>query len=81
MMDGLWLVFYPEGQLAARAQYDMGRGKQIGYSKEGIIMLEVHFLDNVKHGKEIHYAPDGTVVEVIEYEHGEKVVEKEETTE
>ena len=76
MMDGLWLVFYPEGQLASRTQFDMGRGKQIGYSEEGIMMLEVHFLDNVKHGKEIHYAPNGEVVEVVEYEHGERVLEK-----
>lgn len=75
MMDGLWLVFYPEGQLAAKAQFDMGRGKQTGYSEEGIIMIEVSFLDNVKHGKEIHYAPDGTIVEIVEYEHGKKVLE------
>ena len=72
MMDGSWLIFYPNGQLAARAQYEKGTGKQTCYSEEGCIIMEVNYVDNQKHGKEIHYATDGTVVQVIEYDHGEK---------
>ena len=75
MMDGLWLIFYPEGQLSARAQFDKGRGKQIGYSEEGIIMVEINYLDNQKHGQEIHYAPDGTILEIIDYENGRKILD------
>jgi len=72
MMDGSWLIFYPNGQLAARAQYEKGTGKQICYNEEGCIIKEVSYVDNVKHGKEIFYALDGTVVQVVEYDHGEK---------
>lgn len=72
MMDGSWLVFYPNGQLASRALYDKGTGKQTCYNEEGSIIMEVNYVDNVKHGKEIHYAWDGTVVEEVEYKHGEK---------
>lgn len=73
MMDGSWLVFYPDGSLAARAQYDKGKGKQTGYNEEGCVIFEVTYLDNVKHGTETRYAPDGRVLQVIEYQHGEKV--------
>ena len=40
--------------------------------EEGCIIKEVSYVDNVKHGKEIFYALDGTVVQVVEYDHGEK---------
>ena len=73
MMDGLWLIFYPEGQLASKAQYDKGRGKQTGYSEEGYLIYEVSYVDNLKQGKEIHYAPNGDVLEIIDYERGERV--------
>ena len=76
MMDGSWLVFYPDGQLAARAQYNKGVGKQTGYNEEGCKIFEVTWLDNVKHGKEIRYAPNGDIVQIVEYEHGEKVSEE-----
>jgi len=63
MMDGSWLVFYPDGSLAARAQYDKGKGKQTGYNEEGCIIFEASYLDNVKHGTETRYAPDGRVLQ------------------
>ena len=72
MMDGSWLIFYPDGQLASRAVYDKGTGKQTCYDTEGCIIMEVKYVDNLKHGKEIHYATDGTVVQIVEYDHGEK---------
>jgi antitoxin component YwqK of YwqJK toxin-antitoxin module len=72
MMDGSWLIFYPDGQLASRAVYDKGTGKQTCYDNDGCIIMEVNYVDNLKHGKEIHYATDGTVVQIVEYDHGEK---------
>ena len=72
MMDGSWLIFYPDGQLASKAVYDKGTGKQTCYDNEGCIIMEVSYVDNLKHGKEIHYATDGTVVQIVEYDHGEK---------
>lgn len=73
MMDGSWLIFYPNGQLAAKAQYEKGTGKQICYNDEGCIIMEVNYVDNLKHGKEIHYALDGSILQVVEYEYGKKV--------
>ena len=72
MMDGSWLIFYPDGQLASKAVYDKGTGKQTCYDNDGCIIMEVSYVDNMKHGKEIHYATDGTVVQIVEYDHGEK---------
>ena len=70
MMDGNWYIFYPEGTLASMAHYDKGRGKQTGYDEMGCKIMEVTYLDNKKHGKEIRYAPNGAILQVIEYEHG-----------
>lgn len=72
MMDGSWLIFYPDGQLAAKAQYEKGTGKQTCYNADGCIIMEVSYVDNQKHGQEIHYATDGTVVQIVEYDHGKK---------
>ena len=75
MMDGAWYVFYPEGTLAATAVYDRGKGKQTGYDETGFKCMEVSYLDNQKHGKEIHYASNGRIVKVLDYEHGKLVSE------
>ena len=75
MMDGSWYIFYPSGAMAGKAEYDKGKGKQIGYDESGYKCLEVQYLDNKKHGKEIHYNPIGEIVEIIEYENGEVVGE------
>lgn len=77
MMDGSWLIFYPDGSLAARAKYEKGKGKQTCYNNEGCIIMEVEYVDNLKHGREIHYATNGSVLQVINYERGKKVEEAE----
>ena len=75
MMDGSWFIFYPSGALAGKAVYKMGTGKQICYEESGYKCLEVPYVDNLKHGKEIYYNPDGTVTKIVEYEQGEVVFE------
>ena len=75
MMDGSWLIFYPNGQLAAKAQYEKGTGKQTCYNEDGCIIMEVNYADNQKDGREIHYAFDGSVLQVVEYKQGKKVAE------
>lgn len=76
MMDGLWLVFYPSGALASKTDYKMGAGKQVCYDESGYKCLEVSYVNNVKHGREVYYNPDGTIVKIVEYEHGGKVREQ-----
>ena len=73
MMDGSWMVFYPEGCLAAKADFVMGAGTQTSYDESGYICLVTNYLDNVKHGKEIYYNPDGRITRIALYEYGEWV--------
>lgn len=75
MMDGQWLIYYPSGALAGKADYKMGTGKQIGYEESGYKCLEVPYVDNVKHGREIYYNPDGRITKIVEYDHGKVVFE------
>jgi antitoxin component YwqK of YwqJK toxin-antitoxin module len=70
-MDGSWMIFYPDGNLAATANFDMGTGVQTSYAQAGYKCLVTPFVDNVKHGREIYYNPDGEVTRVAVYEEGE----------
>lgn len=71
MMDGSWLIFYPEGGLAAKADFDRGTGVQTSYEQSGYRCLVTNYVDNVKHGREVYYNPDGRVTRVAIYENGE----------
>ena len=75
MMDGRWFVYYPSGVLASMADYRMGTGKQTCYDESGYKCLEVSYFENEKHGKEVYYAPNGSVMKTIQYEHGKVVSE------
>ena len=73
MMDGSWMVFYSDGKLASTAQYDKGTGQQIGYEMSGYKCMVANYVDNVKHGVETYYGPDGAVIKTTLYEYGEVV--------
>lgn len=77
MMDGSWMVFYEDGNLAAMADFDKGAGVQTSYERSGYKCLVTHFVDNVKHGKEVYYNPDGRVTRVAVYEYGDWVRDEE----
>ena len=72
-MDGSWMIFYPDGALAATASFDKGAGTQTSYEQSGYKCLVTNYLDNVKHGKETYYNPDGRVTRIAYYEYGEWV--------
>ena len=73
MMDGHWMIFYADGNLAATAEFDKGAGTQTSYEHSGYKCLVTNYLDNVKHGKETYFNPDGKVTRVAVYEYGEWV--------
>ena len=75
LMDGLWLVFYPSGALASKAEYDKGTGKQVCFAESGFKCLEVSYLNNLKHGFEYCYSPDGRMTRIVEYKNGEMISE------
>ena len=76
MMDGSWLIFYSDGVLAAQAQFDKGSGTQTCYEQSGYKCMVTNYKDNLKHGREYHYNPDGTLTHVLIYEYGEVVGEE-----
>ena len=76
MMDGSWLIFYGDGNLAANATFDKGTGVQVSYEHSGYKCLVTNYVDNVKHGREIYYNPDGRVTRVAVYEYGEWVADE-----
>lgn len=71
MMDGSWLVFYSDGNLAAKADFDKGTGVQTSYANSGYKCLVTNYVDNQKHGKETYYNPDGAVTRIAVYDQGE----------
>lgn len=73
MMDGSWLVFYSDGNLAAKADFDKGTGTQVSYDHSGYKCLVTNYFENEKHGKETYYNPDGRVTRIAVYEYGEWV--------
>ena len=75
MMDGSWFIFYPSGALASKADYKMGTGKQICYEESGYKCLEVPYVNNLKHGREIYYNPDGRITKIVDYEEGNVIFE------
>lgn len=72
-MDGSWMIFYSDGNLAGTALFDKGTGTQTSYEHSGYKCLVTNYVDNVKHGKEVYYNPDGRVTRVAYYEDGEWV--------
>lgn len=80
MMDGQWFIFYPSGALAGKADYKMGTGKQTCYEESGYKCLEVPYVNNLKHGREIYYNPDGMVTKLVDYEQGKVVMENDHPT-
>ena len=73
MFDGRWIIYYADGSIGSTATYNMGRGVQIGYSPDGVMITKIHYKDNVKDGEELRYNKQGEVVEILIWEDGEFV--------
>lgn len=74
MMHGSWMMYYQDGSIGSRADYDMGTGVQYGYSPGGLYKnAMIHYKNNLRDGKEIRYAIDGSVEDVIIWREGECV--------
>lgn len=77
MMHGSWIMFYHNGAVASNAVFDRGTGIQKGYSDDGgRLMTLIHYKNNKKNGEELHYSPDGKIVETLLWEDGEYVGKK-----
>lgn len=74
MMHGSWIMYYQDGSIGCIADYDRGTGEQRGFSQGGLYQNAlVHYKDNLKDGREIRYAMDGSVEEILIWDKGEFV--------
>lgn len=76
LYDGQWLYFEDDGTIIGMGEYIRGTGKQKAWYRNSVLMREVNYLDNKKHGKETVYNADGSVSQIITYDHGD-VIESE----
>ncbi len=73
MMDGSWMMFYSDGSLSSTLNFQKGTGMQTGYDQSGYKCFTVSYVDNLKHGEEKYYNPDGRLIKTTIYEYGEPV--------
>lgn len=65
--------YYGNGQVKHERHFDENgnlAGKQTQYFDDGRKMQEEHFKDNLKHGKEVTYGPDGKIANVFTFNKG-----------
>ena len=65
--------YYGNGQVKHERHFDENgnlAGKQTQYFDDGRKMQEEHFKDNLKHGKEVTYGPNGKIAQVYTFKEG-----------
>ena len=74
MMHGGWMMYYKDGSVGSNAVYDRGTGVQKGFAEGGAYQnAEIHYKNNVKHGREIRFNIDGSISEILLWEDGNYV--------
>ncbi|HOI32866.1 MAG TPA: toxin-antitoxin system YwqK family antitoxin, partial [Bacteroidales bacterium] len=71
MMDGTWFYFHADGNMAAKADFEMGTGIQKAYHENGVVSMITRYKDNKKHGKEEFFNYEGKLSLIRVYEAGE----------
>ena len=77
LYDGTWLYYDDYGDLVGEGKYTAGSGEQRYWNPDGSLNTRTQYKNNLKHGTEYHYLPDGELDYTIEYEFGEPVVNNE----
>ncbi len=73
LYDGKWEYFDEQGMKAGEATFTEGSGVMTGYHKNGRISREVSYRNNLKHGRERIWSPEGELIEQIIYTEGKVV--------
>lgn len=76
LYDGNWMYWGLDGNMTGVGEYRNGKGVQKGWYPNGELKVKTHYLNNLKHGQEIHYNPEGKPVKRIIYEQGEPIREE-----
>ncbi len=75
LFEGAGFIMMNMASLIGEGKYEAGRGEQRFWIPDGSLYTRTQYVNNLKHGKEYYYRPDGEVDYVVEYEYGEPVVE------
>ncbi|MCK4570218.1 MAG: hypothetical protein KAT76_08000, partial [Bacteroidales bacterium] len=75
LFEGTWLYYNDNGELIGEGKYEAGSGIQRFWNRDGSLLSRTAYVNNLKHGKEYFYTPDGEVDYFVEYANGEPVVE------
>ncbi|RLD78420.1 MAG: hypothetical protein DRJ15_11590 [Bacteroidetes bacterium] len=75
LFEGTWLYYDDEGDLIGEGKYESGNGIQRFWNPDGSLASRTTYVNNLKHGNEYFYTPDGEVDYVVEYIDGEAVTE------
>ncbi|MBK9290498.1 MAG: toxin-antitoxin system YwqK family antitoxin [Bacteroidetes bacterium] len=76
MMDGSWLYYSPDGMIIGKGEFKMGAGVQKAWHPNGQTHRIITYKDNLKHGPEEHYDPQGRLILRRIYESGIMVSEE-----
>jgi len=68
--SGRWLYYNLTGEIIGTGNYTMGNGIQKAWYPNGKIMREINYQNNLKHGSEKWYTPDGQLDKVLFFDEG-----------
>lgn len=68
--SGRWLYYNLAGEIVGTGNYIMGSGTQKAWYPNGNIMREINYQNNLKHGSEKWYTPEGQLEKVLFYDEG-----------
>lgn len=76
-ITGKYVFYDRNGKVMYETVLKNGSGLTKDYTEEGILTLEIEYLNGVKHGKMTTYNLDGTVKDIVNYIDGREVIEEE----
>ena len=75
LFEGTWLYYDDYGELIGEGKYEAGNGVQRFWNPDGSLASRTMYVNNLKHGNEYFYTPDGEVDYVVEFADGEPINE------
>ena len=67
MFDGQWVYYDDRGFLVGEGEFTQGNGNLAGYDQNGNLMRITTYVNNLKHGDDIHFLPNGDTLKIVTY--------------
>jgi uncharacterized protein len=75
-LHGIWLFHDAAGLVIGRGEYSYGNGTQKAWYLNGKLQRTIEYKNNLQHGPQVHYLPDGRIEKTVYYEFGEAIREE-----